>query len=160
MREFSVRSGKVTISDPCYDTGELKVLARNGRWLASVRKSDEGSWGRRVSSILVHHESFDPIGKDYKEEVKYIGVDSGQAGVFDADSYGHGSFYDTCCRATSKDFGFVPGGFVTTSGYGDGGYQVKVHRSGGKSEAVEIVFIPEVMSVQGLSLQKGTSADG
>lgn len=141
MKNFSVKSGKIVVSDPCYDTGELTVLARNGRWLASVKKTDEGSWGMRVASILVHHEEFDPIGKDYREDVEYIGVDSGQAGVFDLNSYGSGSFYDTCCRATDKDFGFVPGGFVSSSGYGDGGYQVRIHRSGGKSEAVEIVFI-------------------
>ena len=141
MKSFSVTSGNIFVSDPCYDTGELKVPARNGRWLASVQKTDEGSWGTRVASILVHHESFDPIGKKYGQDLEHIGVDSGQAGVFDIGSYGSGSFYDTCCRATDKDFGFVPGGFVSSSGYGDGGYKVRIFKAGGRSEAVEIVFI-------------------
>jgi hypothetical protein len=142
MKNFSVTNGKIVVSDPCYDSGDVRLLALNGKWLAAVRKTKEDVWGERVASVLVHHEGFDPIGKKYNEDVKYIGVDSGQAGVFDSEAYNaSGNFYDSCCSATNKDFGFVSGGFVTTSGYGDGGYPARVYRHHGKAEAVEIVFI-------------------
>ena len=144
MKSFRVTNGKIVVSDPCYEQGELRAAARNGRWVAVSRRSDESDWGLRVSSVLVHHESFDPIGKKYTERVEYFGVDSGQAGVFDADKYsadGHDSFYDMCCRATNEGCGFVPGGFVTTSGYGDGGYPARIYRCHGEAEAVEMVFI-------------------
>lgn len=143
MKSFKVSSGKIIIGDPCYDHPELKAMARNGHWIAVVRRSDEGVWGQRVASVLVHHEKFDPIGKAYKERVEYIGVDSGQAGVFDISSYmpNHDVFYDDCCNAVNSGSGFVSGGFVTTSGYGDGGYPAKVYRHQGRAEAVEIVFI-------------------
>lgn len=143
MKDFEVTAGKIVVSDPCYEQGELGVRALNGRWTAVPRRSDEGIWGSRVASVLVHHEGFDPIGRVYSERVEYIGVDSGQAGVFDARSYGpdHEAFYEGCCRATDKGCGFVPGGFVTSSGYGDGGYPAKVYRRDGRAEAVEITFI-------------------
>lgn len=147
MKSFRVINRKIVVGDPCYEASSMMscvFAARNGRWLAVTRVVNEG-WGDRVSIVIVHHEAFDPIGKNYTERLEHFGVDSGQAGVFEAEKYSadHGSFYDTCCLATSSGGGFVPGGFVTSSGYGDGLYSARIYMRHGEAEAVEMVFIPE-----------------
>lgn len=163
---FQVVSGKIMCSDPCYDGGDVLVKAKNGEWVARVEKSDEGAWGERVCRVLVHHVDFSMYGSsriksfDSVEDAT-IGVDSGQAGVFDANSFRndavventkriHGKticedelWYSICCDRTlsEKGYGYIPGGFVTTSGYGDGGYGVEIYKKNGEAVAVEITFI-------------------
>ncbi|MBK8989454.1 MAG: hypothetical protein IPM39_25910 [Chloroflexi bacterium] len=56
--EFDVTSGKLRISDPCYDVDTWcagEVEAANGRWAASVERTDEGIWGTRIARLLVTH---------------------------------------------------------------------------------------------------------
>ena len=94
-----------------------------------------------------------------------VGVDSGQAGFFDVVKYanavldkeddsasrsergeGFQSFYDTVCDLTlaDKSFGVVEFGCVSSSGYGDGGYNCYVRRNdvGQAIEAI-ITFIED-----------------
>lgn len=142
---FKIKSGTVACSDPCYGTPDVKVAAKNGEWVAHVETSDEGSWGKRVSKILVHHAEFSPVGNRYQMESHTIGVDSGQAGVFDGEicDGDDQSFYDRCCKATlsKKGYGYVPGGFVSSSGYGDGGYECLVYKKNGLAVGIEVTFI-------------------
>lgn len=89
---FQIISGEVRVTDPCYDedtwcTAKLSNV-KNGRWNAAVIKSDEGNWGMRVAVLRAVHEnsSIDVLNFDtqYGEEIPQdIGVDSGQAGIFD-----------------------------------------------------------------------------
>ena len=140
---FKVTSGGICCSDPCYAYPSVHVDALNGDWVAKAEKTDEGSWGHRVSKIIVHHKSFSPIGNNYQTETKIIGVDSGQAGVFDANIYNSGSFYDKCCSTTlgKQGYGYVDGGFVSSSGYGDGGYEAVIYKKNNKAVAIEVTFI-------------------
>jgi hypothetical protein len=142
---FKVKSGTVACTDPCYGTPDVKVAAKNGDWMAHVETSDEGSWGRRVSKILVHHVDFSPVGDCCQEESHTIGVDSGQAGVFDGGGFdGNDSiFYEICCNVTlsKTGYGYVPGGFVSSSGYGDGGYDCLVYKKNGLAVGIEVTFI-------------------
>jgi hypothetical protein len=144
---FTIRSGMIACTDPCYQYPDVMEPAENGKWMAHVEKSDCGDWGVRVKKILVHHKSFSPIGIRYKIEKKIIGVDSGQAGVFDASVYNNydDSFYDRCCRTTltNEQFGYIPKGFVTSSGFGDGGYQCLVYKKNGNTVAIEVTFIED-----------------
>lgn len=141
---FKVTSGALVFGDPCYDTNE-SCKAQNGTWTAHVVVSDEGSWGNRVKRVVVHHEDFNPGDPHIKSEVVGFSVDSGQAGVFDRDSYGVYDFYDICCKKTlsKKQCGYLEGGFVTSSGYGDGMYDALVQKVGGKAVCIELTFIPE-----------------
>lgn len=142
---FEVTSGSVACSDPCYEYPDVMTSAKNGKWMVKIDKQDCGNWGCRVSRMLVHHEDFSPIGKRYTIKNSVIGVDSGQAGVFDASVYGRDGFYDSCCSATlgKQGFGHVRKGFVTSSGYGDGGYDCVIYKEGEKAVAIEVTFIPE-----------------
>jgi hypothetical protein len=83
-------------------------------------------------------------GRELKVEEASVCVDSGQAGVFDLSVYeDDGVFYEDCCSATlsKRRFGFVPGGFVSSSGFGDGCYEAQIYKEKGVAVAVEITFI-------------------
>lgn len=141
---FKVTSGHVVIGDPCYSTNQT-VPALNGSWEAHVETCDAGSWGTRIRRVTVHHKDFDPAA-DMKTVRRQFGVDSGQAGVFCESVYeSDGIFYDSCCEETltAKSCGFVRGGFVSSSGYGDGCYEAIIHVVRGKAACVELEFIEE-----------------
>ncbi len=81
-----------------------------------------------------------------------VGVDSGQAGIFDDVQYGDGdgeygdtdTWYGRMCETTSDPIGagVQPEGVVSSSGFGDGGYDCQVIRSSNKDiVGVRIVFI-------------------
>lgn len=168
---FEVVSGVVRVTDPCYDpttwcSAEVKKV-KNGKWNASVRKSNEQMWGERCAELFVWHsdhkqeEVFNGMKRvEIKEE---IGVDSGQAGVFDAKFYkddksvkgverigNHAPicadepWYSICCDRTLSDqsWGTIPYGAVSSSGFGDGGYTgYKYLNSKGEVVGIKIVFI-------------------
>lgn len=81
---------KVMVSDPCYGLGTwCQGVLENvlpGNYKCDVEYSDEGDWGERVSAIEVVHENYDRPA-EFKPEDFEVGVDSGQAGIFDYDYY-------------------------------------------------------------------------
>lgn len=80
---------KVMVSDPCYglNTWCQGVLENvlPGTYNCNVEYSDEGDWGVRVSAIEVTHEDY--AYEMFEPEDFEVGVDSGQAGIFDYDYY-------------------------------------------------------------------------
>jgi hypothetical protein len=162
MKTFEVKSGKICITDPCYKRGTwcaiMDIPAKNGVWIASIETSDEDDWGMRVSTLRAHHVEHNNLAWN---KINSIGVDSGQAGIFDSanypdnpSDYGDKSafddshFYGRCCNTTCYDdssicWGIVDGfGVVSSSGYGDGSYSVYVDKNNeNEITAVKIVFI-------------------
>lgn len=56
LGQFEVTSGKLRVTDPCYDRSiwcSGYVDAENGTWEAFVYMSDQGAWGNRVSALEV-----------------------------------------------------------------------------------------------------------
>lgn len=160
-QKFEITSGNMLVTDPCYDKNEedlkcqAKLPAKNGTWLATAEYSDEDAWGRRVSRIIAWHESnrngaFSFCTKMYSVD---IGVDSGQAGFFDYDKYpadprdeiNEREFYTPVSDLTlASDFGTIDFGAVSSSGFGDGGYDLYVDKNdSGEAIAVWIEFIAE-----------------
>lgn len=141
-QSFKVSSGRIVVGDPCYQTN-LTFPALNGEWEATVDKADCDSWGSRIARVTVHHEDFDPVAVNMKVVKKSFSVDSGQAGVFCDSVYdSNGPFYDECCTQTlsKESHGFVDGGFVSSSGYGDGYYDAYIYKVGDKVVCVELDF--------------------
>ena len=75
----------VRVSDPCYDdevwckTKLTNVLP--GTYKVDVEKSDQGSWGNRISILQAVHTDY--VGQNLIwDDSGSIGVDSGQAGIF------------------------------------------------------------------------------
>jgi len=174
LGEFEMSSACMRVSDPCYDkdvwcTGLLDNCV-TGTWEGAVLTVDEG-FGERVSVLVARHKETGPDfssvhnllkgrrGSGWVEQKFQIGVDSGQAGLFDDAHYqdetvfeglpapekSFGSlWYSHCCEITLSEpkAGVLPFGAVSSSGYGDGCYVCYTHD--GKSGEVDfacIVFI-------------------
>ena len=154
--------------DAVKDDDQRKILETSyGQRIRELRDEDpvEGYIGR-VAYIAIRHESTiactPPYLKNFAESETHVGVDSGQAGFFDLEPFAaqsateeenggynqdteHGKFYRSICEQTNEDaeqFAVVPFGAASSSGYGDGGYDLYVLRDkdGLVIEAV-IVFI-------------------
>lgn len=148
MKTFEVKSGRLVLSDPCYEYPtwcQGVVNAKNGKWDTRVIMQND-----RVASIMAFHiesainnpKLMDNLFK--APSIPFIGgVDSGQFGYFDFDSYRNDKlveglptfggkwavtedgdiFYRVCCNLTlTENYGLLPNGFVSSSGYGDGSY--------------------------------------
>lgn len=161
---FEVESGRLMISDPCYHKGtwcqgELKNV-RNGSWNATVVETNEGEWGVRCAELIATHVNAPNIGRIWAKQDIDVGVDSGQAGIFDSEHYRlnddendyeyqgdkltpNDPWYCMCCDRTlnSPGAGVIPFGVVSSSGFGDGSYRCFVREENDEIVAVKIIFI-------------------
>lgn len=153
---FQIKSGKVRISDPCYDdtvcAGTLKNV-KNGTWNAYIHVFDEGKWGKRVGFLEAFRAHFNETDGDWNTEKIDVGVDSGQAGIFDEQYFKDDEivkdckryvpnnsicedepWYSICCdRTLRKEMaGVIPFGAVSSSGYGDGVYVCRTMKYDGE----------------------------
>ena len=153
---FEVKSGKLHISDPCYEYDEndkICVLTLkdvlNGKYIAKI--SIESKYND-VESLTIYHEKYSEVEPNFL--MGTIGVDSGQAGIFDLKYYEKNqggefgdlnSFYGLACSLTlSKEQGGIMNyaGVVSSSGCGDGEYEVYVGANDiGEIVSVKIIFI-------------------
>ena len=146
---------KVRVSDPCYGTsvwcaGTIDNV-KEGLYNVEVERSDEGMWGNRVKSLTVVHADYKGF-LFFNESARFeVGVDSGQAGIYDEDYYNqyhteqdvNDDWYDDICNLTNpagtKDGKCV----VSSSGFGDGSYICELVVDGGEVVAIRITFIEE-----------------
>lgn len=137
-------SGKVVTSDPCYDRDvwcmTKDIIIKPGRYATYIVKKDEKDFGSRVAAIIVIHTDYtESLKQDWKPYGSLLGVDSGQCGIFDDTVYpqteesggeydDESSFYGECCKLTlgNKQGGILKArnGIVSSSGYGDGSYEL------------------------------------
>jgi len=180
MDKFIVKSGKIVASDPCYTleppTWCMGIIdnVKNGEWVAKIENLDVSMWGNRVSKLIVAHPDAVNIHgeeitlkEDFPDEPLDFrgGVDSGQFGFFDFDSYRNDEpvkeikvnfnnsdkedgehFYSVCCDITLADkrWGTIPNGVVSSSGFGDGNYDVfGIKNNANEYVAFMVVFIGE-----------------
>lgn len=157
LGQFEITSGKVVVSDPCYKLGTwcMGTLenVKKGKWTAKILKTNEGDWGNRVAALIATHKDKD-FGYDFckwEKQTFEVGVDSGQAGIFDStgfksddDNYDDpNSWYRRVCEITLADCGagiIDNSGVASSSGYGDGGYDCSVIKENGKIIAIMIDF--------------------
>ena len=145
---------------------------KNGVWVTDIDKKDMGDWGERIASLfVVNKEALDKnpniAWEVFSEEPLNFagGVDSGQFGFFDfahyrndesakelkkyhfSDDYDKEAgdeWYRACCDLTlgSEQWGVLPNGVVSSSGFGDGSYDVFGYKDAyGEYVAFAVVFI-------------------
>lgn len=167
--QFIIDSGKVCISDPCYDRktwcAAWDLPAENGIWNCEVVKENCGAWGSRVKQISCTHDSIENNQYMSWERLDFdIGVDSGQCGIFDSGIYPNdntgecfdlNTFYGKCCYLTVPElrnstdddtvFGVLEKGIVSSSGFGDGSYTAYglYNKENEKLLGVRVVFIDD-----------------
>lgn len=165
LGNFEVNSGQLVVADPCYELDTNTVimgvleLAANGPWIAEVEKVEIPEWGEANAKLTAYHESV-AEQRTILEWIKcsfVVGVDSGQAGIFDRNHYrisnaaNHSGSNDTdsewylaCCDITEngEEAGVLTGGVVSRTGMGDGAYGVyKAENWQSQVVGVKIVFI-------------------
>lgn len=163
---FEIISGSVVISDPCYTLDSwcsYKVKCQDGQYTASVVKKKVNSWGERIHELeAILSTKLDNC--NYWKDVQSadIGVDSGQAGIFDSNFYQNneavkesdfgsepwdcdGPFYSACGSHTlsDKQAGVLSKGCISSSGFGDGSYNLQVLEDENGIYGMKIVFIDE-----------------
>lgn len=152
MATFTITSGLVVLSDPCYDMDstyqgmKFNVPAANGEWYVTVEKED----GRVASWKARRADSIPTVNTVFKTEE--FGVDSGQFGIFDMKIYnptqeeGFTPFYQECMDKTLDDNRsgvIMDKGFCSSTGYGDGCYQATLEFNQDVLTAIEIIFMEE-----------------
>lgn len=166
---FNLNSGRIIVTDPCYRRASgcsgLVENAAPGEWtgIVTVKAAADFLYN---ATLEAHHESHplkDEAPTGAWEAAGFdVGVDSGQAGIFDEALYppektgrwdGSGSFYDRVCGVTVGAYdgsgprrdcpaGAITEGVVSSSGYGDGGYRCMIYRQAdGVCTGVRIIFI-------------------
>jgi hypothetical protein len=124
---------------------------KEGTYNVDINLSDEGVWGERVKSLTAIHSEYS--GHSIIEKAPFeVGVDSGQCGIYDEDYYRqyhseddcNDDWYEEICNLTDP-FGTKDGKcVVSSSGYGDGGYDCYLLKDK-NNEVVgfQIVFIED-----------------
>lgn len=162
---------EVFITDPCYSVPTWCQLKFNnvlpGDWIATMIYDEQGGTNRNAELVLQHkdYQSSKDLSFDWFGD---FGVDSGQAGVFDAASYRSDSaaekiqapevdfglpgeklegdaWYEKICKFTlaQDGWGSYDTGVVSSSGWGDGVYPVYGAEVDGKIVALQLVFIDQ-----------------
>jgi len=161
--KFITSSDVLRITDPCYKKGTwCSGTLENcevGEWSGFLIDSDEEDWGIRIAENIaifgdVSVEDAQKILDEgsWKNSNIDVGVDSGQAGIFDDSKYPEGepgeygdlnSFYGKCCQKTlgKPQGGVINFGVVSSSGYGDGSYDCFYLTKNDKVFAIRIIFI-------------------
>jgi hypothetical protein len=163
--EFEVED-RLIVADPCYIDTDDGSLAENlksgtlstpgggvvfegaaGTWLAEAETQDEGAWGVRVGKLrLTRKDRTKSYLSRRLSHVGEVGVDSGQMGAFCATCLPLD--YDALLAAYEDDFSrkmlAFGGGAVSSTGYGDGEYEVTAAYDRDDRPVVIVVdFIPE-----------------
>ena len=153
LGSFTV-TDKIIVADPCYDYDKFGTVTLDnvlsGKYIATAEVEKN-----LVVALHISHSYFKNDILE-SESVGYIAVDSGQAGFFDLDFFRNNqggevgdlnSFYGLACSITlsPKQAGVIKKrGVVSSSGFGDGCYDVYVSRDEvGKIVAASVFFIEE-----------------
>lgn len=144
---------KVMVSDPSYEVGiwcQSKLEnVKPGEYIGFAEMIHDADWGVRVSKLYALNKDFMKLEFwDWELSGNEIGVDSGQAGIFDLESYRNDSvqienvpenkimdsmksdekgdeWYRNLTKITlDEDFAIYSGGIASRSGIGDGGYSL------------------------------------
>ena len=161
-----IECGRITFSDPCYDLSTWCMIKDipfpNGIYRACTKEVEE-NWNGNIitdiSELIIYNNEKVPeySGREmdiWWDELKgEVGVDSGQAGIYDSEYYKNfhsensinEQWYDEVCNLTiARKFGVKDGECaVSSSGYGDGGYTAYIGKIGNEIVAAKIVFIDE-----------------
>lgn len=144
---------EVDITDPCYDKGvwcRMTTECQPGTYTGYAYISDEGEWGERVAEISIFKDDIKCETEDM-ELIGNIGVDAGLAGFFNnKPNYPDDKWMEFLVNAGvfksydeydyDKNYYCVDYGVFSSSGYGDGGYDVYANED---RTAFTIVFIEE-----------------
>ncbi|MDX1259173.1 SMI1/KNR4 family protein [Exiguobacterium sp. K1] len=128
LGRFMVEGNELIVTDPYYGLEEetdLQLMLSNvksGSWTAAIIYTED-EW---VKQLLVFEGDKKRSGKWHRQE-QPIGVDSALAGIFDGTAYRqHQAMEFETVVSADDQAGIVSFGVVSTSGFGDGLYDVDI----------------------------------
>lgn len=128
LGRFMVEGNELIVTDPYYGLEEetdLQLMLSNvksGSWTAAIIYTED-EW---VKQLLVFERDKKRSGKWHRQE-QPIGVDSALAGIFDGTAYRqHQAMEFETVVSADDQAGIVSFGAVSTSGFGDGLYDVDI----------------------------------
>lgn len=153
--EIDVNTSKIRVTDPSYDPSEVPSacytvvdMVKRGIWKCVATMADIPEWGERVLELWIHHK--DKRELEGENMVGYSAVDSGQCGFFFNDDFERlyknkeksDKWYKMVCKE-NKDAGvIVDEGVVTSSGLGDGLYEVFTeYDEHGEVDSIHLIFL-------------------
>lgn len=137
---------KIDITDPCYNK-DVWCRINNfpitpGVYECYVVEADNeetGGWGTRIARIGIRKDK-----ANHYERKGNIGVDAGLAGFFiNKPNYTDDEWHKICDEISGKDVSLAADHFFSSSGYGDGAYDVYAGYRDGILVEVYIDFIEE-----------------
>lgn len=165
MELIEIKSGKITFSDPCYGLNTWCMIKDfpfpNGKYrVHCVKTTRTDNWGLRVKELIIYNIDKVPENEGREMDIFWdelpndIGVDSGQAGIFDSKYYEkyHGvedvndDWYDKVGQLTlrAKSYGTTENqGVCSRAGFGDGSYTAYIGKLGSDIVAAKIEFISD-----------------
>ena len=162
---------EVVVSDPCYSMPTwCQHVVKNvlpGEYESFALGTEKnGPYGFRIAALQVIHKDYLDTHLNWRKVSDQIGVDSGQCGIFSAESYRNDeveierpvlaegfampfndqpgdSWYESMCHFTLGDerWGDYSEGVVSASGFGDGVYTCKVAKDNGKVVGIMIDYL-------------------
>lgn len=166
-----ILGSKVVVSDPCYKIPTwCQAIVEDvlpGEYEVSTDIENFGDWGERVTELKALH--MDYTGSKFNSihwslHPNTIGVDSGQAGIFDFDHYqkddiltdiplifgnswstepGDDWYQRMCSLTKDEHWGTFSHGVNSSSGFGDGSYDLFIGKDNDKVVAFQVVFVTE-----------------
>lgn len=147
-------TSSVYLADPCYEASSNCAVKLADVVVPGIYHVEIINEGQYVASLRLTHENYNPYFP-ITEEIGTVYVDSGQAGVFNADYYERnqpdndfqntGSWYRRVSELTLNYpyYGTIDGeGAIASSGYGDGAYRCFCARNrSGYIVALRIEFV-------------------
>ena len=159
---IQIKGDEVDVTDPCYDKNvwcRTKVKIYPGTYECYADFADFNCWGSSCMRCYIVNNAKGlkkRALKELKESARLkacIGVDAGMAGFFDnKPDFDDGEWSKLCDYTLAEETKgkqtfirtFKTGdGFWTTSGFGDGAYDVRAVEYGDKAIGVVIEFISE-----------------
>ena len=132
--------GLIDITDPCYDRDvrcRSTAAVKDGLYDCIVWRTNSN----QVGIIGIYLNGNIPAQGDMKP-VATIGVDAGLAGFFiNKPDYNDEEWKSFCNRLQDSDAWIIDEGFFSTSGDGDGLYDVFANKQKGEIAALEIRFM-------------------
>ena len=134
----------IDITDPCYDRDVWcrlnNVEISEGCYSCVIWIEDDKEFGESVRIIGIYKDGQIPYSEDM-EAIGFIGVDAGLAGFFEnKPDYKDEEWLEFCDSIKEGNAWIKKEGFFSSSGYGDGEYDVKAFYKEGKITALEIYF--------------------
>ncbi len=165
METIEIKSGKITFSDPCYELGTWCAIHDfpfpNGTYrVVSKGTNKTDGWGTRTAELIIYNVDKVPENEGREMDIWWngldteVGVDSGQAGIYDSQYYEkfHSKdnvdedWYNKVGDITLRErqYGVLDNQCVVSrSGYGDGGYMAYIGKLNEDIVAAKIEYIPE-----------------